>query len=169
MTLAQLGRKAGGSKGGHAAQSFLGEVDGNSESRFFNEEALHLVHGPDMLLNISGIDALAVGANAVEVLINIRHAILPDLILPVRRRQLVFQRRRRSGSAAANPVQGGGLTSLLIHRHLRQQVVDALFDWRFGIFVNIHPAVLVQIDPTLAIDLVFIVGLILRRMEGRLY
>ena len=109
-----------------------------------------------MLLDIGGINALAVWTDPVQVLIDVRDAIFPDLILPFRRWKFVLQWRLRSTSTASDAVQGRGLTSLLIQRHLRQQVIDALFDWRFRVFVNIHPAVLVQIDPAIVIDVLLL-------------
>ena len=122
-----------------------------------------------MLLDIGGIDALPIWTDPVQVLVDVGDAVLPDFILPFRRWQFVFHWRLRSSSATAYPIQGCRLTSLLFQIHLREQIFDAAIDRRFRIFVNIHPAVLVQIDPAVVIDLAFIVGLILRRMDERLY
>ena len=44
------------------------------------------------------------------------------------------------------------LAGLLFQIHLRKQIFDACVDRRFRIFVDIHAAVLVQIDPALVID-----------------
>src|SRR5205809_7609808 len=122
-----------------------------------------------MLLDISGINALAIWTDAVQVLVDVGDTVLPNFILPFRRWELVFHWRLRSSSAAAYSIQGCRLTSLLFHIHLREQMFDAPIDRPFRILANIHPYVLVQIDPAIATALVSIVGLILHRLKGRLY
>ena len=113
-----------------------------------------------MFLDVCGINAFAIGAHAIEVLVNVRDTIFPDPILPIRRRQLVFQRRLSAAPSSSDAIQSRGLTGLLFQRHLRQQVINAFVDGRFGIFVNIHPAVLVQINPALVIDALLCVALL---------
>ena len=136
MAHADLGRKTRGGVKGDAAQTFIRKVNRNSQTCFFNEEALHFVHGPHVFLDVRGIDAFGALGPAIEVFVDVGDAVLPDLILPLRRGQLVFQ-------YAVVAVQGSGLAGLLFQRHLRKQILNAFIDVSLRVFINIHPPVLV--------------------------
>src|SRR5205085_4131847 len=82
---------------------------------------------------------------AVQVLVNVGDAVLPNFLLPLRSRQLVFQN-------PAVAVQRRRLTGLLLQSHLRQEVFDAGADVGLLIFVSILPAVLVQVNPAVVVD-----------------
>src|SRR5205085_6460689 len=117
--LTRLRGKTRGGVGRKPAYAFVRKVGGDAEARVLDEEALHLVHGPDVLSDVGRVDALRpLLAPAVQVLVNVGDAVLPNLPLPLRRRQLVLQ----------NPtvaVQSRRLAGLLLQRHLREQILYA--------------------------------------------
>ena len=116
-----------------------------------------------MFFDVCGVDTFAIRAHAIEVLINVGDTVFPDLILPIGRRQLVFQRRLRARPAAPDTVQGRGLTSLFLQSHLREQVFNAAIERGLRIFVNVHPTILVKIDPAVVVDAFLLARLLLPR------
>src|SRR5947209_8932733 len=144
--LARLRGEAGGGVGRQSAYAFVGEIGGDAQARVLDEEALHLVHGPDVLFGIGRVDAFrAFVAPAIQVLVHVGDAGLPNLFLPLRRRQLVLQN-------PAVAVQSSRLTGLLLQGHLREEVFDAGAQVGLRVFVNVLPAVLVQVNPAVVID-----------------
>src|SRR2546422_10648474 len=123
MSHAHLSGKAGGDRKSDAAKSFFSEVGGNSETRFFNEEALRFIHRPHMLFDVVGVDAPGTRAPAIQVFVDVGYAVFPDLFLPIRSRQLVLQ-------DALVAIKRCRLASLLFQSHLRQEIFDASIDWR---------------------------------------
>ncbi len=82
------------------------------------------------------------------MLVNVGDAVFPNLSLPVGRGKFVLQHPLVT-------VQRRCLAGLFFQSHPREQVFDAAIDWRLRVFVDIHPAVLVQIDPGIVIDGLF--------------
>ena len=116
-----------------------------------------------MLRDIGGVDAFAMWANTVEMLVNVGDAVLPQLGLPFWRRQFIFQRRGLTGATTADAVKRCGLTGLLVEIHLSQKTFDAGVNWRPRILINIHATVLIQVNPTLVVNWV----LTLRWLSGK--
>ena len=71
-----------------------------------------------MLRDVSGVDALAIRADAIQMLVDIRDAVLPKLRLPFGSRQFVLEWRLLAGATSANAIQRRRLTSLLVKIHL---------------------------------------------------
>ena len=90
MALAQFRGKAGGCVSSKSSQSLVSEINRNAEPRVFDKEALHLIHSPNMLPYVRGVDAFAVWTDAVQVLVDVCNAIFPDLSLPIGRGQLIL-------------------------------------------------------------------------------
>ena len=127
---------------GDATNAFIREIHGNTEARLFDEESLNFVDGfgvrrirqGEFGFCNSGID------DAVEMLVDVPDAILPYGLFPSWCWQLIHQN-------AAVSVERCHLRGLFLDVHLREEIVDAALDRRRWIFVAIHPAVLVQVDP----------------------
>ena len=101
-----------------------------------------------MFLEVGGVNAFGAGTPAIQVLVDIRDTVFPDLVFPVGSRQFVFEN-------AVVAVKSRGLSSLLFERHLREKICDALLDVDLWILIDVHAAVLVQIDPAGMIDFFF--------------
>src|SRR6266540_704662 len=91
MSLTQLGRKTRGDRKSDTTETLIAEIHRNSKSRFLDKEALHFIHGPHMLLYVSGINAARALSPTIEVFVDIGDAIFPNSTFPFRRGQLVFQ------------------------------------------------------------------------------
>jgi hypothetical protein len=134
-----------------AANAFVGEIDRNAETRLLDEPALDLIdrirmHG--MRVGESAFRNLQTGAaaiDAIQVFIDVADAVFPDRAFPFCGWQFVRKHARVA-------VQRRKLTRLLVERHLRQQVVDALIDGDRRILVGILRAVLIEVDPSGAVD-----------------
>src|SRR6266498_1806169 len=96
MTNSQLSGNTGGGEEGESANSFVGKIYGNTQSCLLNEKALNLIHCPDVLLNVACVNAACPLRPTIQVFVNICDTILPDLMLPFRRGQLIFQNSRKT-------------------------------------------------------------------------
>ena len=76
-----------------------------------------------MLFDIAGVNAACAGGPTIQVLIDIRDAVLPNLVLPIGCWQLVFQYSRIA-------VEGRSLTSFFLQSHLTEQVIDSFVKLR---------------------------------------
>src|SRR5207253_2243618 len=91
--LARLRRKTRRGVGGQSPYAFVCEIRWDAEARVFDEEALHLVHGPDMFPYVRRVDALRpLLYPAVQLLVNVGDAVLPNFLLPLRSRRRKFGR-----------------------------------------------------------------------------
>ena len=145
MPDAELCGEAGGAVRLDAADAFVAEVDRDAQPGLFDEEALHLVHRPDMAADVGGVRQHAALVPAVVHLVDVADAVLPQRPLPCPGRQRVFQH-------AAVAVQRGHLRGLLVGVHLREQVGDARVDGGGAVLVHVLAAVLVEVDPAVAVD-----------------
>ena len=128
--------------------AFVRELHGNAEPGVLDEPPLGGVERLDMVrerVDQVGI-CLAGLADAVQLLVDVRQAVGPDLGLPGVRRQGVLE-------DAAHAVQGGQLAGLLRERHLPQQVLDPVLQPGFRILENVHLAVFVEIRPPVVVDI----------------
>src|SRR6185295_8152946 len=150
--------KTRGDRSSNAAQSFVREVDRNSQASLLNEKPLHFIHGPNVFLDIRGIDTLGASAPTVEVLVDIGDAIFPDLILPIRSWKFVLEH-------TVVAIERGCLAGFFFEVHLREKIADASLDIYFRILINIHATVLVQIDPSRMVDIFF--GCLILRDEKK--
>ena len=145
---AQLGGEVGGAVALHAADAFVGEVYGDAQARLFDEETLHFVQGPGVargrpyILVVRGRQTPL--AEAVQVLVDGADAVFPQRLFPFGCGQVVLQH-------ALVAVEGHHLTGFLVECHLAEQVLDACVDGGVGVFVDILHAVLVKINPALAV------------------
>ena len=77
----------------HPADALIREFRRHAQPRVLNEKPLHLIQRPDMLRRRPDVriarQILFVVRIARDILINIRHAIVPEGIMPVGRRQII--------------------------------------------------------------------------------
>ena len=148
---AQLRRKARRAIVIQSADPLVGEIHRDAEPRLLDEPALDGVDragvdgeriGERALLPFHGP---AVAVYAVQVLIDVADAVLPDGVFPGRRRQFVRKHARV-------PVQRRELAALFLERHPREQIVDAPVHRHARIFVRILLPVLVEVDPAVLVD-----------------
>ena len=128
--------------------AFVRKFHGNAKPGVLDEPPLGGMERVDMVrerVDQVGI-RLAGLADAVQLLVDVRQAVGPDLRLPGICRKGIFQ-------DAAHAVQGGQLTGLFLERHLPQQVFDPVLHPGFRILKNVHLAVFVEICPPVVVDL----------------
>ena len=82
---------------------------------------------------------------AREVFVNVRHAVLPKRRAPGFGGQIIFQ-------DALIAVKRRHLAGFFLQRHLRNQIVNALFNRLGRVLINILFAVLVQVGPAVVIN-----------------
>ena len=75
------------------------------------------------------------------------HAILPQPGFPTRCGEFILE-------DAVIPIQGDQLAGFLLEGHLLQQVLDAVFQPRSRILIDIPDPVFVEIDPSFPVDFV---------------
>ena len=130
-----------------AVDALVGELRGDAQPGLLDEPALDRVLRLDVARVVGDqmrrrAQALA---HAVEHLVDVGDAVLPDLVLPLRGGQRVAQH-------AAVAVERGQLAALLFEGHAAEQVLDPFVEAARGVLVGVHAAVLVEVDPAFAVD-----------------
>lgn len=126
----------------NSTDAFVGEIDRNPETGFFDEPALNDVEE----IGVFGVAGHIVGAaDAVAVLVDIADAIFPNFTFPFFGRVGVLEN-------AVVAVNGAHLRGFLIHVHLAEEIGDTLVGGETRIFVGVLFAVLVSVDPTFVVD-----------------
>ena len=148
----ELGGEIGGLVCLDSAYAFVGEVHRDAQARLFYKELLHRVQGfrvggcrPDVgilfgLKHSPGVDV------RIQMLVYRAHAVLPYPVLPFRGGKVVLQH-------APVAVEGDHLAGLFFQGHLPQEVLYAGIDGRGRVFVDVHAAVFVKVDPAFVVDL----------------
>ena len=85
-------------------------------------------------------------AHAIEHLIDIGNAILPQRLLPLLGRERILQHTTVA-------IEGDHLAALLLDGHLLQQILDTLVDRALRIFVDILATILIEVYPPLVVDI----------------
>ena len=159
MSEPQLCREIGSLVAFHSADTFIGKVDGNSETGLFHKKPLDFVQCPGMFRRRP--DIFIVGRRqtplpeSVQVLVYRSYTVFPYPVFPVRLRQVI-------GQHSAVAVQCHHLACLLFESHPGEKVFHPVGNIGGRIFVNIHDAVLIEIYPAFMID----AGIVLR-MQGQ--
>ena len=141
-TAPRLNRKTGAVVMAQSPDALIRKIHRNTQPCFLNKPTLMR---PDKLNVICRLGVFS-AVRKIALFINIRNAVLPGCLFPRLGGIFIFQ-------GTAPPVQGHHLPRLLIHRHLREQIVNAGVDVRLGILIDILAAVLIKIDPALMIDI----------------
>ena len=81
----------------------------------------------------------------VQMFVDGSHSVFPELVFPLRRRQVVFQHPLVA-------VERNHLAGLLFDGHLREKVFDTCVDRGRRIFIYILFPVLVEVYPTVPVD-----------------
>ena len=138
----------------NTSDAFICEVDGNAQPGFLDEPALDLVERYRMLRrwpNVFTFWLLPPARNAVDVLVNVGKAVLPEFFLSLSSREIVFHDPLIS-------IERDELTRLLVEVHMSDKIINARVDLGLGILVGVTPPVLVQIDPIVMIQRVVELG-----------
>ena len=127
--------------------ALVGEFHRDAQPGVFHEPALDLPQGVHVAgKGLDQVPALLIGpTDSVELLVDIGDPVRPDLVFPSIGRQGVLE-------DTAVPVQGGQLAGFFLQGHLADQVVQAVGQGSLRILVDIHPSVLVEINPVFVID-----------------
>ena len=146
---ADLRRETGGAGVQEAADALVGEVHRDAEAGSFDEPALHFVDRAGVLrpgqVVVRVGEVVGPAGVAVDVLVDVADAVLPDGGVPGGRGQFVRQDARKA-------IERGELRGFLFDCHAAEQVGDAVLDGDRRILVGIAGAVLVQVDPTLVVE-----------------
>ena len=147
----QRSGEAGRAEGFVAVDAFVGEIHRNPQPGFLDKPFLDGIQGPGVLGSRPGVLALiggfGGGVETVQMLVDGPHAILPQPGFPTRCGEFILE-------DAVIPIQGDQLAGFLLEGHLLQQVLDAVFQPRSRILIDIPDPVFVEIDPSFPVDFV---------------
>ena len=147
---AELGREIRRLVGLDPADAFVRKIHRNPQPGLLDEPALDIVQAFRMLGCRPDPGALQGRRlfrpdEGIEVLVDRPDPVLPELLLPLGRRLLVFQHPPVA-------VQRDHLARLFFEGHLREQVLDPGVHVGGRVLIDIHPSVLVEIGPAVVVD-----------------
>ena len=133
-----------------SADTLIGKVHRDAQACLLHKPALNFMAILDALGPRKRQFVVHAILHAIALFIDVSDAVFPDFILPILGRIFVFQHTARA-------IERGHLASLLVERHLAQQIGDSRFHCSIGVFVDVHDSVLVEVYPSFSIHVLHIV------------